>query len=399
MPDYQVEKLVQIDLDGQPVGLVIAKRTFVVGEDRVLRPADDPDPVLFADQLFDGDDPTKSPVRFEADTALLKRRTDVVIHGTAHAPGGQPAPSFDVTIAVGNWRRHLRVFGPRRAVWRKPAKETARAVVHTPPLFTDPTPVARVPLSFSSAYGGVAKYQVSSTGEILDIACPTNPLGKGFCVQNSPEGLDGLDLPQLEDPTALLTPETVVRELAAPEAVPVPAAFGFQGRGWYPRVRSLGVMPFEVARARAQVREQAKALDPVKDAAAIAALSEFDPPVMDPEYYQAAAAGMAVPMLLGDESVSLRGVTPSGVLAFNLPGRAPLVVVQARSGPRTVPMGLDTFVFLADELRLVLTWRGRLPLSTEGGEADDFPSLPLTVTDATLSEARAAVAERPVGSW
>ena len=46
--------------------VVIAKRTFVLGEDRVLRPADDPDPVLFADELFDGDDPAKSPVKFRS---------------------------------------------------------------------------------------------------------------------------------------------------------------------------------------------------------------------------------------------------------------------------------------------------------------------------------------------
>jgi hypothetical protein len=391
--DYLVERLVQTGFDGRLAGLVIAKRTFVIGEDRVLRPADDPDPVRFADEPTEGDDPSASPVRFEADTALVKELTDVVVLGTAHAPGGSPATAFDVGLAVGNWRRTLRVTGPRRARWRPPAKESRRGTVYTPPVFTDPAPIANVPLDFTRAYGGVARYRVPGADDVIEIPCPCNPFGRGYSVQNSPEGLDGLDLPQVEDPATPLTPETIVRDLADATSLPAPGGFAFFGRGWHPRVALLGVMPNEVERARAQARDAAKGLDPAKDAEAIEMLTSFEPPVMKPRYFQGAAPGMAIPYLEGDEPVSLKNLTPSGVLAFNLPGRVPLVRVDRGAGWRIVPTVLDTVVLVVDELRLSLTFRGSLPL--EAGEEGVFPSMPIDAKDVSTTEHRQAIALDP----
>lgn len=390
---YEVERFPLQDLDGGLVALVVAKKAWSIGEDRVLRPADDPEPVLFANLLESGDDPTASPVRIEADTALVKPKADLVVIGTAHAPGGDPAPWFDVGVTLGSVRRTLRVFGPRRAVYRKPVRETKKEVVYSPPLFTDPTPVRRVAMSFTNSYGGVARYRLPESDDVLEIPCPCNPFGKGYCVQNSPEALDGLDLPQVEDPAALLAPETLVREIGAPENLPLPAGLGFYGSGWYPRVAYAGVMPHEVDRVRAQVREQAARLDPDKDAAAIEMLRDFDPPVLAPEFFQGAAPGLAVPFPRGDESVALKNLSPSGHLAFNLPGRRPLVTLDLGRGPEVVPMALDTLVIMPDEARLLLTFRGRVSLRAPE-LAESLPTAPLELRETSVGDYERALADR-----
>lgn len=397
---YEVERFPLQDLDGGLVALVVAKKAWTIGEDRVLRPAGDPEPVLFANLLESGDDPTASPVRIEADTALVKPKADLVVIGTAYAPGGDPAPSFEVGVTLGSHRRTLRIFGPRRAIYRKPARETKAGgggrvgqEVLPPPLFTDPTPVRRVAMSFTNSYGGVARYRIPGSEDVLEIPCPCNPFGKGYCVQNSPEALDGLDLPQIEDPAALLAPETLVREIGAPENLPLPAGLGFFGSGWYPRVAYAGVMPHEVERVRAQVREQAAALDPEKDAAAIEMLRDFDPPVLAPEFFQGAAPGMTVPYPRGDESVVLKNLSPSGHLAFNLPGLRPLVTLDLGRGQEVVPMALDTVLIVSDEARLVLTFRGRVSLGSPE-LAESLPTAPLELHETSVGDYERALADR-----
>lgn len=388
MADYVVERLILSGFDGRTNGVVIAKRTYKIGEDRVVRPAEEQDPVRFVDELYEGDDPAASPVLYEADTAPFKGRTDIVVIGTAYAPQGAPTQAFDVSVAVGRFRRTLRVFGPRHALWQPPVKETRRETIYRPPLFSDPTPVSRVPIDFAHAYGGIARYRVLDSDEIIEIPCPCNPFGRGYCVQNSREGLDGLELPQVEDLSCLLTPETLVRELGAVETLPIPGGFGFYGRSWYPRVSYFGVMPQDVERARQQAREVAKGLDPAKDKETIAALMSFEPPVMKPEFFQGAAPSMAVPYLDGDEPVSLINLSPSGLLAFNLPGRVPLVYVDRGDGWRMIQMALDTLVIVADEMKVITTYRGCVPAT------DDFLTMPLEVKDGSIAEYRDILAEK-----
>jgi len=388
---YEVERFALVDFDGEPMGIVLAKKTWTLGDDRVFTPAPEQEPVLFAGQPLEGDDPAACPLRYDSDTALIKSLTDVVVHGIAHAPKGRAAREFEVEVRVGKRRRVLKVFGPRQAEYRKPARQTKKKTIFTPPVFSDPGPVKRVPVDFTRAYGGIARYGMPDSEDVLDIPCPTNPFGRGYCVQNSAEGLDGLELPQVEDPEALLTPETLVRDIGSPEDLPVPAGLGVFGSSWYPRVAWAGVMPHDVERAREQIREQAASLDPDEDGETIAMLQDFEPPVMAPEFFQAAAPGMTFPLLTGDEAVSLKNLTPEGVLAFNLPGVRPLVTLEQEEGTSPLDAVLDTVVFNVDEMRLVLTYRARCPLSGTG-ESDAFGQLPVDVEELDVKEYRRRLA-------
>ena len=148
--------------DGHPALVVVVKRTY--GIDPVearCKAAEKQEPPLLADKLFEGDDPSKSSLRFEAEMVPYKRAVDVVLHGTAWAPGGRPVRTFDVTARVGRLERTLRIVGPRKAVWQPPKEEKRegkKTLVPQPPTFTPPEPVAKVPLRWENTYGGESTY-------------------------------------------------------------------------------------------------------------------------------------------------------------------------------------------------------------------------------------------------
>ncbi|NOZ02748.1 MAG: DUF2169 domain-containing protein [Deltaproteobacteria bacterium] len=394
--NYEIERFTLADPEGNQAGVVVAKATYVLGDDRILVPAEDKEPVRFAALPIEGDDPAASPIMFDSDSVLAKAMTDVVVHGTAYAPKGRPVPSFDVEVTVGKARRVLRVFGPRHASWRKPSRQTKKETIFRTPVFSEPEPVASVPLNFTRAYGGTARYELPGGEDVIEIPCPSNPLGMGYCVQNSRAGLDGLELPQIEDPGALLTPESVVRRIGAPEDLPLPVGFGVYAAAWYPRVAFAGVMPFQIDEARERIREQAADLDPEKDAEAIAMLEGFEPPVMDPRFHQSAAPGMTFPILAGDEALAFRNMTPGGMLTFNLPGVRPLLRLETGAGRLTLPTVLDTVVFLVDDMKLVLTFRGKCVLS-QLNEGDEFSALPMEVEDIDVRAYEKVLVEEGIG--
>jgi hypothetical protein len=387
--EYGIQVLPAFDFEGRAVAVVVAKASWTVGEDRIPRPSEAPEPVLLADVLVEGDDPRVSPILLESDAALLKQKTDLVIHGTAHAPDQQAAPTFDVSVSLAGQRRTLLVHGPRRAVWQKPSGKKPTA-----PVFTSPTPIRRVAVDFRNAYGGMARFRIPDTDDVFEVPCPVNPLGKGYCIQNSPEALEGLELPQIEDPETPITPETLVRIPGDMDTLPVAAGFGVYGSAWIPRMAWFGVMPHDVLRVKATIADQIKALDPVKDLAAIEMMRDYDPPILAPEYFQASAPGMAFPLLAGDEPLILGNMSPSGFMGFDLPGRAPILRLDRGDGPMVVPMVLDTVAFLADEGRLLQTWRGRVVLSGPD-EFDRLPAMPVDVRDGTPAEARREAAGKP----
>jgi len=377
--DWTTFRFCAVDLDGSPLGVVIAKAAFLVGEDRIPRPHPEPAVIREADVPWEGDDPAAVPLRAESDLAFRKDQADVVVLATAHAPGGTAVPQFDVEVGIGRHRRVLRVFGARQAVYRGPANPSLKKPVEDLPRFTDPEPVRKVPVTPWAAYGGTARFRVPGTDTVVEVPCPTNPFGRGYCIQNSPEGLDGLWLPQVEDPERLLTPETLVQEIGTPETVPWPALLGPYGRAWYPRAAFAGVPPYDAPRVRDLVRAQADSLDPEADAAAIAMLREYEPPLLAPEFFQCGAPGLVFPRLQGDEVFLLRNLTPDGYLVFNLPGVRPQVVVGEGTEAREVPVALDTLGFDTESMRLELTFRGRVVLeSPEAGGA--FLSRPWSVT-------------------
>src|SRR5690349_3463690 len=82
------------NLDGAETWIVVVKATFDVLEDGSTRvAAEQPKPVRTP--VYRGE-PGRSSIEYESDFALGKTTTDIVVNGSAFAPGGRPATAVDV---------------------------------------------------------------------------------------------------------------------------------------------------------------------------------------------------------------------------------------------------------------------------------------------------------------
>lgn len=181
---------------------VLVKRTFRIVEGSCeLGPAE---PLLhdIRDEQLDPRLPVGS------DFWTQKRATDVVVLGSAFAPGGRPREAMDVRCVVGERDKRLRVFGTRHIEWTAAGR----------PFLGPPEPFTEVAVTKENAYGGFdARVPVGETESWVEVVqlltdhpgmYPRNPFGKGYFVVN--DRFDGIELPNLEDPDDLLTDERLI---------------------------------------------------------------------------------------------------------------------------------------------------------------------------------------------
>jgi hypothetical protein len=195
------------DPDGAAHLTVVVKQTFRITSSGLV-PADDPLPILLADER-QGDDPL-APPRVESDCVPFKPRADVVLIGQAHAPGGRPVEQVLAGFRVGALRRAILVVGDRR--WRRRTLGK--------PSMDAPKPFTTMDLAWERAFGGTT----------ADRLCEENPVGRGIVFDD--ESIDGTPLPNLEDPR---------RRIESWTDRPTPAGVGVVGRGWAPRRTFAGV--------------------------------------------------------------------------------------------------------------------------------------------------------------
>jgi hypothetical protein len=250
---------------------VLAKGTFSIpippGPPRI---AEQQIPFWPGDE-WNGPEPATSSVRFESDACPTKPGTDVVLVGHAYA-GARRQATVDVGLRVGKLQKVVRVTGDR--IWTRAAFAW---VMSSPPVAFE-----RLPLVYERAFGGVDR---------SDPAQPAgddrNPVGTGFDAAARKERLEGLRLPNLEDPRHLIRKWN--------DRPPV-AGFGVISRGWLPRL-----------------------------------------------FNGAPADQVAVPHLRGGEPVSLSNCSPDGVLAFELPRIALSITIDWAAGPQAQEVSLPRF--------------------------------------------------------
>ncbi len=97
-----------------------------------------------------------------------------------------------------------------------------------------------MPIQYERAYGGK---DLKSDPEV-PFYYPRNDLGTGVVLKNTKETIEGLRLPNIEDPADLLNPDRVI--IGTPErwcGQPLPAGLGWFQRTWYPRCSFVGAIP------------------------------------------------------------------------------------------------------------------------------------------------------------
>jgi hypothetical protein len=294
------------DRDGVDTVVAVVKATLTTGPQLTL--ADEQVPVALGDKHYA--DPASSSVRVPSDVSLGKPGTDVLLVGSAWAPGGRPVSWMDVRMTVGQLSTTVRVFGDR--FWDAgPAGA----------LMTAPAPFQRIPLVWERAYGGTDETDKGPH------AYPWNPVGTGFRGSGSTKPLAGLALPNLEDPTA---------PISSWKDTPRPAGVAPVAPHWDPRRSYAGTYDEAWQRSRAP----------------------YLPQDFDPRFFQLAPTGLHAPgYLRGGEWVDARGVTPGGHMQFQLPAVGVDVTFHLGNGRRPQPAVLDTVILEPDASRLVLVWR------------------------------------------
>ncbi len=306
---FQSAILLSPDPDGVETLYVAVKATFDLRDEPVVSGTQLP--VTLSD-VYHGD-PQRSSIKVPLDIALEKPGTDVLLVGSAYAPGGRPTSQMDVSFRIGPVGKTVRVFGDR--VWR------SATLGYSP---SRPRPFEVMPLVWERAFGGMDR--VGS----LPVAAPFNPVGTGFFAPRGERVVDGAPLPNLEDPQHLIT---------SPGQVPPPACFASIAPHWEPRRSFAGTYDERWQRDRAP----------------------YLPDNFDTRFFQLAPPALNVSgYLKGGEAVEIIGATPSGSLRFRLPDTAIRVEFLIDGELRDRPVMLDTVLIEPDRARLSQVWRSSL---------------------------------------
>jgi hypothetical protein len=307
-----------IQPDGRELLVVVVKGTFAFPQDEKLEPklADEQAPLVMTD-VFTGEPGFSAPL-YENDFAPRKPKCDVLLNGSAYAPGGKPSERVPVSLRVGSWSKSFDVVGNR--VWQAGALYIA---------VSKPEPFTVMPISYNNAWGGVDK---SQEDPLKYRYYPLNHAGVGFHEYTSAKYMDGKPLPNTEERS---------NKTSNPKGSYKPMAFGPVGRAWQPRPKLAGTY----------------------DKNWLDNKFPFLPDDFKDEYYQAASADQWTDYVKGGEGVELINLTPTSRTSFKLPKKTiPFEFFYKDGGMKKMPGIIDTLLIEPDLTRFTMTWRCTTPL-------------------------------------
>jgi hypothetical protein len=335
---------------------------------------------LIAEPVYD--EVTGSILETDTDLWPFKPMTDLVIKG--HAYNTAVRPSFHIGARVDKTSKLIQVHGDRRASLGLGGRI----------LFSKPTTLERLPISYALAYGGRDAVTEAEYGNPVEdlrpflppattdknisdaspFVYPRNPAGRGYVVEKTASAIEAAVLPNFEHPNDLLSPERLVVE--QPERwplQPVPASLGWLDYGAFPRMAWFGVVPDHDPAL--DVRRIGEMRLGYVGADILADKETSQPLTLDGA--NGASLGLRVPYLKGGEEIELLNVTPHlEAVRFRLPTERPTLSVDARNGKLgpTSPV-IHSVVVEPDLYRVAITWRGCAPaLRPYGG--DEIAKMP-----------------------
>lgn len=296
------------DENGVDTVYVVVKATFDIGPE--LSIAEKQEPPVLADEHWS--DPIASSIKYASEMHLAKPSTDVVLIGRARSANNRPVPQLDVNFSVAERKKTLRIIGNR--VWKGGS-------------ITAPQPFDTMPIVYEYAFGG--KHEIDpENGKIL--VEERNPIGRGFRGKRKSADLEGLALPNIEDPACLVAN-------AGDKAVP--AGFAFIAPTWLPR------KPFAGTYDEAWQKNRAPYL----------------PDDFDLRFFNMAHPDFTFDRYLqGGEPVALDNLSPAGPLRFNLPTCRLEAKIRMAGNVESPPLNLETVLVEPEKQRLCMTWRSKL---------------------------------------
>lgn len=336
----------------------------------------------------------------------FKVGTDVVVTGSAWHRGGAAAPRGVVALQVGERVKSVAVSG-RRVV---------SLGAHGMPVFSEPEPFVELPVVNANAYGGWdARVPMERSEALVDVFArqydhpgiyPRNPFGKGYVVV--PEMPDNeVELPNLEDPSDLLTPERFfVHDARHWHRQPLPWCLDWSAALMYHRYVWLGAEAWFPAASPDTMAEVRRGMLP---ASYRAAASEFADALGAPlPFVQEASLGMVFHGLRPGTPIAVSGMHPEfAVSRFALPA-PPSIAFSLGDGWEPAAPRLHSVLVLPGRQKMQLVYgasygplhkryvpgvHARIPLALR---VDDDPPIayepPLTVGEWSRAREKGSVA-------
>ncbi len=285
----------------------------------------------------------------------FKAASDVVVLGKAFGPGGRAVSERQVAVRVGHVAKRVQVLGTRFVEWTASGR----------PRLGAPQPFTEMELAYTNAYGGVdlrvPVARPTTFWERLRLEgehpgmYPRNQSGKGYLVVDAP--IDGVELPNLEDPDDRLTPDNLlVRDPARWHAQPLSWFLDWQFPAMFPRAGYMGARPWFEVPADVTLPEVRRGFMPEAWRGLEASLEALRAP--PPIYFQEASLGMTFGDLREGTPVEVVGMHPEHErLRFALP-RFPSLAIEVEGDRQPVEAKLLHVVITPHEERVEITWAG-----------------------------------------
>lgn len=282
---------------------VLVRATFNIGKQWTL--ADEQLPPVEADEYWT--EPGKSSIKYASDFHTGKPSSDIIMLGHACAPNDQEVKQLDVTLTVGQVHKTVRVFGDRS--WQDGH-------------ITAPQPFKTMAMVYEKAFGGVHVID----GQIAEVEA-RNPVGRGFAGQRKSEEMNGVPLPNLEDPHNLII---------EPGQQPLPACFGASAPHWMPRSQYAGTYDDVWQTKRAP----------------------YLPEDFDKRFFCMAHPELVYPgYLRGGEPVEITNMHPRGTMKFNVPNVKLSTDVTMAGNSVQPKFNLETLIIEPNQFKVGMIWR------------------------------------------
>jgi hypothetical protein len=165
---YRASGAIVVDGNGAKHWVVAVRGTFTVNRDgRIDIAEEQSDPLLVP--VYRGEDGLSS-LLYEADVIAEKPLVDILVNGSAFAPGGTPVRDVTIGLRTSFFQKSLVVKGDR--VWQR--NWIGRITPSQPDVFVE------MPVTYERAYGG---FDRSNPNPKKQRMFAPNPVGTGVCIR------------------------------------------------------------------------------------------------------------------------------------------------------------------------------------------------------------------------
>ncbi len=347
------------DIQGNYILALIVKRSYTISDNGNCSLAEEQIPIS---QDVEIHHEIPEIIIQDSDLYPYKPLTDIIVKGKAR--NSTRKNSFDVSIEISDIKHEIKVFGDRKVfekdgIW----------------MFSEADPIEEIPLEYQYAYGGKdllaekplreqlenepsAKY-VLQEGllEGSPYRYPRNPAGKGYVVEPNSETMEGLELPNIEDPNNLLTPQNiVVNQVFDWYKMPVPVGTDWLSPGWFPRVAYYGAYPLPEGLDKQiyEIKKEWADMDILKSS-----ITEHNRQLSF-RATNGASLGMQSNFVSGGEACRLLNIHPKKrEFILTLPNEKPTIKVDGRNGKMLKTKSkLSSVIIELDENRVTMVWSG-----------------------------------------